>query len=308
MKKKIIFMGTPEFAVPILQMLIDNYDVVAVVSQPDKVSGRHHELKCSAIKSLALKHHILVLQPVKIRQDYADILKITCDMIVTCAYGQIIPEVILNYPPDGCINVHASLLPKLRGGAPIQHAILDGYEKTGITIMYMAPGMDDGDIIKQEEYVIKDNDTLGSLNAILSMMGAKLLEDTLPSIFEHQNNRVKQNAEEVTFAYTVKREEEHINFNSSVLQVARLIRALNPEPYAYTIINDMEYKIISGHYIKTNSEPNKINIIDKKTLGIGCLDGIYFIDEIKPAGKKQLLIKDFLNGIAINTFKDYQIK
>lgn len=147
----IVFMGTPEFAVPVLQGLIDHYHVIGVVSQPDKCVGRHQELKATPIKELAGKYGIPVFQPVKIRKDYQMVLDLKPDLIVTCAYGQIIPKEILDCPKLGCINVHASLLPKLRGGAPIHKAIIDGYSKTGITIMYMDEKMDNGDIITQSE-------------------------------------------------------------------------------------------------------------------------------------------------------------
>ena len=147
-------MGTPEFAVPVLEGLISNYEVVGVVSQPDKVVGRHQVLTETPIKKVALQHHIPVFQPIKIREDYEEVLALKPDMIVTCAYGQIIPKVILDCPKLGCINVHASLLPKLRGGAPIHKALIDGYDKTGITIMYMDVKMDNGDIISQKELEI----------------------------------------------------------------------------------------------------------------------------------------------------------
>ncbi len=165
---RVVFMGTPGFAVPVLKGLIDNYEVVLVVSQPDRLVGRHQELVETPIKKVALEHNIPVFQPLKIRNEYEDILAVKPDIIVTCAYGQIIPKAILDYPRLGCINVHASLLPKLRGGAPIHKALIDGYEKTGITIMYMDEKMDSGDIIKQEEVIIEDSDNLESLYNKLS--------------------------------------------------------------------------------------------------------------------------------------------
>ena len=155
---KIVFMGTPDFAVNVLQGLIDNYDVVGVVSQPDKRIGRHQVLTNTPVKELALKYDIPVFQPIKIREDYEDILNLNPDLIVTCAYGQIIPKAILDYPRLGCINVHASLLPKLRGGAPIHKSIIDDYGTTGVTIMYMDVKMDSGDIISQREVKILDSE------------------------------------------------------------------------------------------------------------------------------------------------------
>lgn len=294
--KKIIFMGTPDFAVPILESLIKNYNVIMVVCQPDKEIGRHHEIKYSPIKELAIKENIPVFQPAKIRNDYLKIVESKPDMIVTCAYGQIIPKEILELPEFGCINVHASLLPKLRGGAPLQHAILDGYKNTGVTIMFMAEGMDDGDIISQEEYEIKSNDTYGDLVNNLSVMGKNLLESTLPLVFLRTNPRTKQDLNQVTLAHIIKREEEKIDFNKSGLEIDRKVRGLNPEPYANMIINDIEYKVIKGYFNSEKSIPNKVNKILNDAIGIGCLDGIYYITELKPAGKKIMKTKDYLNG------------
>ena len=173
MKKiNVVFMGTPEFAINVLEKVIENTNVLMVVCQPDKVKGRHKEVVYPPTKEIAIKNNIPCFQPYNIKEDYQCIIDLKPDMIITCAYGQIIPKILLDCPKYGCINVHASLLPYLRGGAPINHAIIDGYNKTGITIMHMAEGMDDGNIIIQEEYEIKENDTFGSLSNILSIMGA----------------------------------------------------------------------------------------------------------------------------------------
>ncbi len=305
---RVVFMGTPEFAVPVLQSLIDNTNVVLVVSQPDKIVGRKKEILFSPIKNLAIKNNIEVFQPIRIKEDYQKILDVNPDIIITCAYGQIIPKELLDYPKYGCINVHASLLPELRGGAPLNYAIIKGYEKTGVTIMYMDEKMDTGDMIDKVEYYIKDSDTLGDLINILSKEGANLLINTLPDIISNSINPIKQDDEKATYAYTIKREDEHIDFNKSAIEIDRLVRGLNPYPYANTIINEVEYKIIKGHFENENSIPNKINIIDKKNLGIGCSDGIYYIDEIKPSGKNAMDIKSFLNGVDIDKFKNYIIR
>ena len=304
----VVFMGTPEFAVPVLESLIKETTVKLVVTQPDKIVGRKKEIVYSPVKQLALDNNIEVFQPNKIKDDYQKIIDINPDIIITCAYGQIVPKIILDYPKYKCINVHASLLPKLRGGAPLNRAIIDGYKETGVTIMYMDETLDTGDMISSYSYNILDNDTYGSLVSKLSIEGAKLLIDTLPKIINNTNERIKQDDSISTYASIIKREEEHLNFNKSVIEVDRLVRGLNPEPLANTIINDVEYKIIKGHYSKENAIPNKINIIDKSNLGIGCLDGIYYIDEIKPSGKKVMDIKSFLNGIDKEKFKDYEIK
>ena len=181
-KIKVVFMGTPDFAVPILEGLIKNYDVVGVVSQPDRKVGRKQEIVATPIKQVALKNNIKVFQPVNIRDDYNDILELNPDIIITCAYGQIIPKEVLDYPRLGCINVHGSLLPKLRGGAPIHWSIINGDSKTGMTVMYMDVKMDSGDIISQRETDILESDNLESLYDRMSLIGRDLLLDTMPSI------------------------------------------------------------------------------------------------------------------------------
>ena len=305
---KVIFMGTPEFCLPVLDSLIKNTNVSLVVSQPDKLVGRKKILTPTPVKSLALENNIEVFQPLKIREDYKRIIELNPDIIITCAYGQIIPKEILNCPKYGCINVHASLLPYLRGGAPIQHAIIDGYTKTGITIMYMDEAMDTGDIIASREITINKDDTYGSIYTKLQEVAPSLLIEVLPSIINKTNKRIKQDNSIATYAWNIKREEEHIDFNRKGLEIDSLVRGLNPIPYANTIINNIEYKVVSGYFVPDNKvTPNKI-VITKNMLGITCLDGIYYITEIKPAGKKVMAIKDFLNGIRNNEFKNYEVK
>ena len=234
-------MGTPDFAVPILETLIQNTNVVLVVSQPDKKVGRKQILTKTPIHEVADKYGISVFQPEKIRNDYERILEVKPDIIITCAYGQIIPKVLLDLPRLGCINVHASLLPKLRGGAPLHHAIIDGLDKTGITIMYMDEAMDTGDIISTISYDIKSSDTTEDIHDTLRELGAKLLIDTLPSIVTGTNRRIKQNEMEATYGYNITREEEHIDFNKSGILIDRLVRGLYSWPLANTIIGDTEY-------------------------------------------------------------------
>lgn len=301
-------MGTPDFAVPILETLIQNTNVVLVVSQPDKKVGRKQILIKTPIHEVADKYGIPVFQPEKIKNDYERILEVKPDIIITCAYGQIIPKVLLDLPRLGCINVHASLLPKLRGGAPLHHAIIDGLDKTGITIMYMDEAMDTGDIISTISYDIKSSDTTEDIHDTLMELGAKLLIDTLPSIVTGTNRRIKQNEMEATYGYNITREEEHIDFNKSGILIDRLVRGLYSWPLANTIIGDTEYKIVAGYFIKGKGNPGMISDISKKVLGIGCLDGTYYVTKIKPAGKKIMDIKDFLNGIDIEEFKSRSIK
>ena len=298
---KVVFMGTPDFAVNVLQGLIDNYDVIGVVSQPDKRVGRHQELVNTPVKELALKYNIPVFQPERIKEDYKDILDLNPDIIVTCAYGQIIPKEILDYPRLGCINVHASLLPKLRGGAPIHKSIIDDYGKTGITIMYMDQKMDSGDIISQREIEILDSDNLESLHDKLSVIGTKLLLDTLPSIIDGTNNRIKQDESQVTYAYNIKREEEHISFEKSSLEIFNLVRGLDPVPSSYAILDGLEMKIIHCEINDKKYPNNKCGeIVEISKMGIVVVsgDGSVVLTKIKPFGKKSMDAYSFANGIS----------
>ena len=297
---KIVFMGTPDFAVPVLEGLIENYEVVLVVSQPDKKVGRHQVLTNTPIKEVALKNNIEVFQPVKIKEDYQKIIDINPDLIVTCAYGQIIPKELLDCPRLGCINVHASLLPNLRGGAPIHKAIIDGYDKTGITIMYMDVKMDNGDIISQREIEILDSYNLEDLHDKLSVIGKELLLDTMPSIIDGSNNRIKQDEELVTYAYNIQREEEHIDFNKSSREIFNLIRGLCPVPGANAVLDDKEVKIY-GSIIGNNKYSNKvcgeICSVNKEGISVCTGDGEIIITEIKPFGKKKMDAYSYVNGI-----------
>ena len=299
-KIKVVFMGTPDFAVPVLEGLIENYEVVGVVSQPDKRVGRKQELVNTPIKEVALKHNILVFQPEKIKEDYEDILKLNPDIIVTCAYGQIIPSAILDYPRLGCINVHASLLPKLRGGAPIHKAIIDGYSKTGITIMYMDKKMDNGDIISTSETEILDSDNLESLHDRLSIMGRDLLLETMPSIINGTNKRIKQNEEEVTYAYNIKREEEHIDLSKTRREVFNQIRGLSPVPGANLLVDGDEFKIYRAEISErkfTNKEIGEVTGFYKEGIGVMTLDGEIILTDIKPFGKKRMSASSYINGL-----------
>ena len=298
---RMVFMGTPDFAVNVLQGLIDNYkdDIVGVVSQPDKLVGRHQVLTPTPIKELAMKYNIPVIQPEKIRKDFQGVLDLKPDIIITCAYGQIIPKEVLDCPRLGCINVHGSLLPKLRGGAPIHKAIIDDYKVTGITIMYMDVGMDTGDMISKVEVPILDSDNLETLHDKLSEAGTKLLLDTLPSILDGTNSREKQNEEEATFAYNIKREEEHIDFNKTSREVFNLIRGLCPIPSANVILDGNEMKVYSSTISNKNYSGKCGEIVDvtKEGIVVKTLDGAVCLTEIKPFGKKRMTSSSYVNGV-----------
>lgn len=296
---KVVFMGTPEFAVPVLNKLIESTNVVLVVTQPDAFVGRKKILTPSPIKQIAVNNNIEVFTPNKIRDEYDKVLDAKPDIIVTCAYGQIIPKIILDAPKYKCINVHASLLPKYRGGAPIHAAIMNGDEYTGITIMYMDVGMDDGNIIKQESIKIEDNDNINTLSNKLSTLGANLLMSTLPSIINGTCDSIKQNEEEVTFAYVIKRQDELIDFNNNYINIYNKVRALLNR--SYFILNNIEYKVVSVRYENITGEVGKINHIYKDGIGIGCIDGEVVITEFIPSGKKQMNVSSYLNGIKKDT-------
>lgn len=296
---KVVFMGTPEYSVPVLQALIDNCNVIGVVTQPDKEVGRHQELEASPIKKLAQKYNIKVVQPEKIRTDFNCVLDLNPDIIVTCAYGQIIPVEILEYPKYKCINVHASLLPKYRGGAPIHRAIINGEKETGITIMYMAPGMDDGDIISQEKIKIGENDTVGVIHDKLSVLGSELLMKTLPKILDGTNDRIKQDESKVSLAKIIKKEDEIVDFDDSAVNVHNKIRGLSPFPGAYSLLDGKRVKFYQSKIEKDNSKniPGTIVKIDKDAIYIKTKDDSIKIEELKFEGKKRMTTKEFLNGV-----------
>lgn len=303
-KIKVVFMGTPTFAVPILEKLIENYHVILVVSQPDKEKDRKGHLLETPIKKLALANNIEVYQPTKIKEEYQYIIDKQPDIIITCAYGQIIPEALLNYPKYGCINVHGSLLPKLRGGAPIHHAIINGEKETGITIMYMDKAMDSGDIISQKVLPILPEDNLDTLYEKMSLLGANLLQETLPDIIAGKNNRIKQDEKLVTFGYNITKEEEKINFNNSSLEIHNQIRGLSSIPGAYCYLDEKRLKIYASTLTndKSKDAPGTISKIDKTGIYLSTKDNLLKITDIKLEGKKRCLVSDFVNGIKINDY------
>lgn len=296
---KVVFMGTPEFSVNVLEALIKNTNVVGVVTQPDKIVGRKKEIQFSPVKKLSLQNNIKVLQPIKIKEEYQDILDLNPDIIITCAYGQIIPKILLDTPLYKALNVHASLLPKYRGGAPIERAIMNGETDTGVSIMFMAPGMDDGDIITQKSIKIDEKDDAKILREKLSLLGTNLLLESLPSILNKENKRIKQDESLVSFAPVIKREEELIDFNDVCINIYNKIRALHPTPLAYFKINGEEIKVASVSYnICSVKDVGLITKVNKKTgeFVITCLDGEINLLSIKPAGKNVMDVKSYLNG------------
>ncbi len=296
---KIVFMGTPVFSAPILEELVKNYEVVAVITQPDKKVGRKQELQFTPVKEVAVKHNIDVYQPAKIREDYDFLNKIDFDIIITAAYGQIIPNEILEMPRLGCINVHGSLLPKLRGGAPIHRSILNGYEETGITIMYMAEKMDAGDMISKKVVKIEYEETVGSLHDKLSVAGKELLLETLPSIIDGSNKREVQNESEVTYAWNLKREEELLDFNKTTREVYDHVRAFNPWPTAYAKLDGKSLKFFKVKEVDSTETAKNGEIIgkDKNSFRVKTSNGALDVYEVQYEGKKKMDTKSFLNGV-----------
>lgn len=294
---KIVFMGTPEFSVPVLEALIASYNVVLVVTKEDAFVGRKKILTPSPISDVATKNNIPVFKPAKLRSDYQRIIDADPDIIITCAYGQIVPKEVLELPGLGCINVHASLLPKYRGASPISQAIIDGESETGITIMYMDETLDTGNIINARSIAIEDDDTYGTLSEKLSILGAKILMDTLPSIIDETNFSLKQDDEEASYVGLLKRSDERLNFNLTRKQIVNKIRGLNPSPSANIIIDGEEWKILKAEIGKESiGEIGIISDVGKDYFAINASDGEVLIKEIKPFGKKIMTVKDFFNG------------
>ncbi|WP_121609306.1 methionyl-tRNA formyltransferase [Mesobacillus foraminis] len=299
---KIIFMGTPDFSVPVLRQLItDGYDVIAVVTQPDRPVGRKKVMTPPPVKVEAVKQGIPVYQPEKIRQkeELDKILALNPDLVVTAAFGQILPKELLEAPRFGCINVHASLLPELRGGAPIHYAIINGKDKTGITIMYMAEKLDAGDILTQVEIPITETDNVGTLHDKLSTAGARLLSETVPKLLNGEITPVKQNDEEATFAWNIKREQEKIDWTKPGIDIYNHIRGMNPWPVAYSTLEGSTVKIWNSSKVgqTETGKPGEILSIEEDGFIVASGDQTAIkITELQPAGKKRMDAGQFLRG------------
>ncbi|MGM9928898.1 MAG: methionyl-tRNA formyltransferase [Bacillus sp. (in: firmicutes)] len=299
---KIVFMGTPDFSVPVLQRILqDGYDVIAVVTQPDRPVGRKRVLTPPPVKVEALKHNIPVYQPEKIREkeELNKILALEPDLVVTAAFGQILPKELLDAPKLGCINVHASLLPELRGGAPIHYAILQGKKETGITIMYMAEKLDAGDILTQATVEITEDDNVGTLHDKLSATGCELLSQTLPKLINGELKSIPQDDSQATFASNIKREQEKIDWSNSGETIYNQIRGLNPWPVAYTTLQGKVVKVWSSQKVTNSSDAVPGEIIEKQEDGFIVKTGnetAIKITELQPAGKKKMSSFDFLRG------------
>ena len=298
MELKIVYMGTPEFSVGPLREIIKDYDVEMVVTQPDKLVGRKKILTPSKVKEFALEKGIKVFQPTKIREDYQEIVDIKPDLIVTCAYGQIIPKELIELPKYGCINIHASLLPEYRGGAPIHHAVIDGKDKTGITIMYMNEKMDEGDILYQKEIDILDTDNTSTMFDKLSVLGSEMIREFIPRLISNDFTPIKQDNDKATYAYNITKEDEKIDFNNSTLDIYNKIRGLSEIPGGYALLDNKRVKIFNSRKgTSTKGNPGEIINIYDDGIGVRTNDSEIILTDIQVEGKTRELVKNYLNGI-----------
>jgi len=300
---RIVFMGTPQFAVPSLTRLIEaGYNIVAVVTQPDRPQGRKKVLTPTPVKEAAAKLDIPVLQPEKMRSPEAieQLAAYEPDLIVTAAYGQILPKAVLELPKHGCINVHGSLLPQYRGGAPIQRSIINGESETGVTIMYMAEGLDTGDMISRVAVAITDEDNAGTIFNKLSDEGAQLLLETLPPLINGELTAIPQNNAEATYAPNLTRADEHIDWSKSAREIFNQIRGLSPMAGGYTYLNQEVFKIWSSKPLLANGQRQEaigtITAATSEGITVQTGDGYLLLTEIQPSGKRKMNAADWLQG------------
>jgi len=298
---RIIFMGTPDFSVGTLEALVEaGHDVCLAVTQPDKPKGRGKEMQFTPVKAAAMKHGIPVYQPKKIRDPECveELRKYNADVMVVVAFGQILPKEILEMTPYGCINVHASLLPKYRGAAPIQWAIIEGESVTGVTTMQMDEGLDTGDVILQSEFALDDEITAGELHDKMTVEGAKVLCETLDLIKEGKAPRTPQNHDEFTYAPIMDKNLGHVDFSKTAREVHNLVRGVNPWPSAYTMYMDKKMKVWKTKVLneKSSKEPGTILKVDQEGIKVATKDNVILISEIQMPNKKRMEVKEFIKG------------
>ncbi|UQZ36338.1 methionyl-tRNA formyltransferase [Paenibacillus sp. PK3_47] len=303
---KIVFMGTPAFAVPSLKMLVEEgYEVVAVITQPDRPQGRKKTLVPTPVKEAALALGLPVLQPERLRRPeaVAELAAYEPDLIVTAAYGQILPKSVLDLPVNGCVNVHGSLLPKYRGGAPIQRCIINGETVTGVTLMYMAEGLDTGDMISRVEVPIEDDDTSGILFEKLSLAGRDLLKAEMPRLAAGRVEADPQDDSEATYAPNLTREDERINWNADSLNIYNQIRGLVPFSGAFTLWNGESFKVWSAAKPVVSSDgaaaPGTVLALNESGVEVKTGNGTLLLTTVQPAGKKAMSAGDFSRGAAM---------
>lgn len=297
---KLIFMGTPDFSAAVLKGLLDdsNYDVLAVVTQPDRAVGRKKEIKMTPVKEVALVHNLPVYQPEKMSgsEEMAELMTLGADGIVTAAFGQFLPTKLLD-SVDFAVNVHASLLPKYRGGAPIHYAIINGEQEAGVTIMEMVKKMDAGDMIAKASTPITDDDNVGTMFEKLAVIGRDLLLKTLPDYIAGNIKPEPQDESKATFSPNITPEEERIDWNKSARDVFNHIRGLYPWPVAHTLLDGKRFKIYEATLAEGHGKPGEIIEKGKKSLVVATGDGAISLKTVQPAGKPRMSIVDFLNGV-----------
>ena len=301
---RVIFMGTPDFAVPSLEALLTKHEVVLVVTQPDKPKGRGKKMVPTPVKACALEHGIPVLQPEKVKEpEFVEQLRsYEPDLIALTAFGQILSEPILEMPKYGCINVHGSLLPKYRGAAPMQWSIIDGEKVTGITTMYMAKGLDSGDMLLKAEVEITDEDTFATIHDKMAVTGANLLLDTLDQLEAGTLERIPQDHDAATYAPMITKETGHIDWSKNRQDIINLIRGLNPVPAAYTIYEEEVLKIFGAVISDVQSDDaanGEIVAVVKKGFVVKCGDGCLLITEVQARGGKRMMTDAYLRGHAM---------
>lgn len=302
---KIIFMGTPDFAVPCLDMLVkEGHEVCLVVTQPDKPKGRGKKMLFPPVKEKAIEYGIEVFQPVKVKEEEAveKLRSYNADIIVVVAFGQILPESILNMPKYGCVNVHGSLLPKYRGAAPIQWSVINGDTKTGVTTMYMEKGLDTGDILLKAEFDISDEDTYGTVHDKMCVMGADVLKETLVKIENGTIVREKQDDALSNYAPMISKETGHIDWNKTSFEIINLIRGLDPVPAAWTVYNEEVLKIwkaVKFECDNTTAKCGEIADITKKGFVVKTGDGFVLVTEIQARGGKRMATDAYMRGHAV---------
>ena len=298
---RIVFMGTPDFAVPSLQALIDaGHDVCAVYTQPDKPQGRKQILTAPPVKTLALEHDIPVFQPntLKNEDEQARLRELAPEVIIVVAYGKLLPKAVLDIPPHGCINVHGSLLPRWRGAAPIQWAVIAGDEKAGVTTMQMAEGLDTGDMLLTYETAVGETETAGELFDRLAQAGAELLTQTLVKLDEITPR--PQDDAQSCYAHMLDKQMAVIDWSKSAHEIDCLIRGLNPWPIALTTLSGERLKVFAAEKAAGNGEPGTVLEADpKKGLTVACGEGALGLTEIQLVGGKRMKVNDFLRGHAI---------
>jgi methionyl-tRNA formyltransferase len=294
-----IFMGSPDFALPVLDRLIQHTDVVGVVTQPDRPAGRGKMLTPPPVKELALAHQIPVIQPERLKDPNAkaQLEEWKADLIVVAAFGQILRQWVLDLPRYGCINVHGSLLPRWRGASPIQAAILHGDGQTGITIMRMDAGIDTGDMLAKQAMAIESDDTTVTLSARMAEMGADLLIDLLPRYLAGEINPEKQNDAESTYTGMIRKEDSILNLEQTAVELERKVRAYQPWPIARINLHDVTLGVLKATAITCSQAVAGIPYIINKSPAVGTASGLLVLDEVQPAGKKAMPGKAFLNGI-----------